>query len=319
MANYRIGDVVRLARRSVGMSQEELAYQAGVATETISRIESGKHKVTQATYQKVMEPLNRFLERSYAVCVGRDIEIFEEKRLLEEAELKFEYEKAAEHIRRLKKSVEDTVANRQYIMRAEAINNYNRGVISAEVYVEQLEEALGLTITDYREHMTYKEYSEDGYPFTEQEILILMNLAGAFDECDLPEKAIEISRLLLDCLKSGYIAGEDIGNLALVIKRNLTFSFQRQGRYEEAVLLSLEVLEEALKCKYGLMISFVLYDITWSMEHINKISIENKYNWNEIKRKKRQAYYIAAARNDDYIKKFIKESFERLFHEKIEL
>ena len=42
MANYKVGDIIRLTRKSVGMSQEEIAFLAELTPETISRIESGK-------------------------------------------------------------------------------------------------------------------------------------------------------------------------------------------------------------------------------------------------------------------------------------
>ena len=84
MANYKAGDIIRLSRNFIGMSQEELAFQAGLATETISRIESGKHKISAETYKKLMGVLNRFPERSFAICSRSDMEIIEEKKLLEE-------------------------------------------------------------------------------------------------------------------------------------------------------------------------------------------------------------------------------------------
>lgn len=317
MANYRIGDIVRLTRKSIGMSQEELAYQAGVATETISRIESGKHKVTQATYQKVMEPLNRFQNRSYAVCTSDDLGLIEEKKLLEDAEMKFDYEKAAIYIDDIKQRVENNAINRQYIMRAEAWNAYYTKKIDAKTLVERLEEALRLTVDNYEDYMNYEIYNEDGYPFTEQEILILMNLAGAYDECDMPERAIEILNKLLDCLNSGYIGGTDVSNLKIVIKRNLTRALQGQGKYEDSILQLEEVLEEAVKKKYGTMISLASYDITWNMIKINEISDEEKYNLEEIKRKKRQAYYVAAARNDNRVKELAKNSYKKVFCEEI--
>lgn len=317
MANYRIGDIVRLTRKSIGMSQEELAYQAGVATETISRIESGKHKVTQATYQKVMEPLNRFQNRSYAVCTSDDLGLIEEKKLLEDAEMKFDYEKAAIYIDDIKQRVENNTINRQYIMRAEAWNAYYTKKIDAKTLVERLEEALRLTVDNYEDYMNYEIYNEDGYPFTEQEILILMNLAGAYDECDMQERAIEILNKLLDCLNSGYIGGTDVSNLKIVIKRNLTRALQGQGKYEDSILQLEEVLEEAVKKKYGTMISLASYDITWNMIKINEISDEEKYNLEEIKRKKRQAYYVAAARNDNRVKELAKNSYKKVFCEEI--
>ena len=60
MANYKVGDIIRLTRKSVGMSQEEIAFLAELTPETISRIESRKHKITQNTYRKIMSILKLF-------------------------------------------------------------------------------------------------------------------------------------------------------------------------------------------------------------------------------------------------------------------
>lgn len=318
MANYRIGDIVRLTRKSIGMSQEELAYQAGVATETISRIESGKHKVTQSTYQKVMEPLNRFQNRSYAVCTSDDVGIIEEKKLLEDAVVKYDYKKATELLEDLKGVVTNNIVNNQYIQKAEALLDYYNGIISAEELAQRLEKVLHFTVEDYQNYMEYTMYREEGYPYTEEEILTLMNLATAYDECGDSEKAEKILYMLLDCISSGYISGGDIAKMKIAVKRSLSFVMQGQERYDESLQLLQEVFAEALKENYGLVISLVAYDITWNMVKINEIVSSEKYNVNEIKKKKRQAYYIAAARNDNHIMEIVQKSYQSLCHQRIE-
>jgi ribosome-binding protein aMBF1 (putative translation factor) len=52
------------ARRAAGLSQEELARQAGVRQETISRIESGKHSPTIRTVEKIERALNRAAQKA---------------------------------------------------------------------------------------------------------------------------------------------------------------------------------------------------------------------------------------------------------------
>jgi transcriptional regulator with XRE-family HTH domain len=47
------------ARRSAGLSQEELARRAGVRQETISRLESGKHSPTIRTIDKIDRALKQ--------------------------------------------------------------------------------------------------------------------------------------------------------------------------------------------------------------------------------------------------------------------
>lgn len=82
MANYKVGDIIRLTRKSVGMSQEEIAFLAELTPETISRIESGKHKITQNTYRKIMSILKRFSNQNYAICTGKDVGIIDEKKIV---------------------------------------------------------------------------------------------------------------------------------------------------------------------------------------------------------------------------------------------
>lgn len=49
-------DLIR-ERKSLGLSQSQLADRAGVRQETISRIESGKQSVTVRTYDKIFQAI----------------------------------------------------------------------------------------------------------------------------------------------------------------------------------------------------------------------------------------------------------------------
>ena len=317
MANYRISDIVRLTRKAKGLSQEELAFEAGIAVKTISRIESGKHKVTQATYQKVMDALNRFGNRSYAVCTSKDVGIMEERKLLEDATVKYEFKQAEEYLEDLKEKADDTILNKQYILRVESLLDYCNEKISAEVMVERLKAALHLTVENYQDYMSYSQYKEEGYPYTEQEILILMNLAGAYVECKQYRTAEKVLYVLTDCLDSGYIVGEEISNLKIVIKSNLSRAIQGQRRYEESMGVLEDVLEEAIKKKYGMVIVKTFYDIIWNMTKLNEVREKEEYTLEEIKRKMRQVYYIAAARKDEHMKLLAQNLYEKVFCEKI--
>lgn len=53
-----VRDIIQL-RRKAGLSQQELADRAGVRQETVSRIESGKHKPSIATVDKLWKVLNK--------------------------------------------------------------------------------------------------------------------------------------------------------------------------------------------------------------------------------------------------------------------
>ena len=51
-------EIIR-ARRKVGLTQAELARQAGIRAETLNRIEQGKHSPTMRTMQKIDRALKR--------------------------------------------------------------------------------------------------------------------------------------------------------------------------------------------------------------------------------------------------------------------
>lgn len=53
MAYYRAGEIIRLNRIALGMTQEELSEDI-CSVETLSRIENGHHKVKKETYKRLM-------------------------------------------------------------------------------------------------------------------------------------------------------------------------------------------------------------------------------------------------------------------------
>lgn len=221
MANYRVGDYIRLTRQHYEMSQEELAFQAGVATETISRIENGKHNITINTYRKIMAVLNRFQEKNYGICMSEELGIMDEKQMEEDAETKFRFDDARKYLDKIKEKVEPSNnIDRQYIMRAETILDSYTGAIDTATTIEQLNITLRLTVDDYEKYLECEDYAKNGYPFTEQEALILMNLANAYGDNNDYEKSDKIMKMLLRCLDSGYIAGETVDNLKLAVMYN---------------------------------------------------------------------------------------------------
>ena len=309
MANYKVGDIIRLSRTFIGMSQEELAFQAGLATETISRIESGKHKISAETYKKLMGALNRFPERSFAICSRSDMEIIEEKKLLEEAEVKHELDDAEYYLSHIKKQIGDNEIDRQYVRRIEAILNYY-DKRDTKAFIEDVKQTLRITIKDWK----YEIYKGKKYPYTEQELLILMNLADAYGKDGQCEKSEEISEMILEYLDEGYISSGEIENFKLTVKRNLTITYQKMRRYEESLNLLQQILNEAIALNYGSKITVTLFDIAWNMAKLNEIHENERFSSESIKEKLTQAYYVARARNDNYIKNLAGDFYKELFN-----
>ena len=76
MANYKAGDIIRMTRKSAGMSQEDLCF--GICSvETLSRIENGKHNVKKETYEQLMKRMERTTKKFYAICTSDDMELLD--------------------------------------------------------------------------------------------------------------------------------------------------------------------------------------------------------------------------------------------------
>ncbi len=310
MANYRVGDVIRLTRKAAGITQEQLS-DGICSVETLSRIENGKHAVKRETYSQLMAKMGRDTSRCYALCMSKDMELLEERIWLEDALSKFDYREADRYLSILKRKIADTPMNQQYIARIEGLLDYRNKRIDAEEWIKREENAIRLTVPEYEKYL-FIEKKEDAFPFTELEILTLMSLANAYSVNEQPDIAIRIYDALLLGLEEEYMDFISVRKLRMVINFNYIRSLEQQDKYQEALDKGKKLLENAIKFDYGRMIPMALVAIVWDM---NKI-IEKDSNANEIleiKRKLRQAYYIAAARNDrvnvNIIKNYYKECY----------
>lgn len=127
MSNYRIGDIVKLTRESLGISQEELSF--GICSvQTLSRIENGHHKVNKATYQKLMERMGRSGEINYSRIAVDDFDMLDVMLKLNTASSKHEYDQMEEYLNELRghMDLKENVRNIQYFRRKEINVDYHK-------------------------------------------------------------------------------------------------------------------------------------------------------------------------------------------------
>ncbi len=314
MADYRAGDVIRLTRNAVGMTQEALS--GGIcAVETLSRIENNRHKINRETYRQLMEKMGRGVHDNCAVCMGKDLSLLEEYPLFEDAMAKRDYHTAERYLVRIREKISDYVTDRQYLKRVESILAYNMGTIGVQEHMQQLGEALAMTIPDY------ECYLRDGkhdivFPYREQEILILMEIGNTYYAmCDMDE-AIRVYETIIRSLDAGYMDVKNAEELKLITFVNMSFPLERQEKYEEAMLKSEKGLEMAIDLGYAHAVVELLVSVAWNQIQIfecMKDPERRKQGILEAKRKMQQAYYIAAARKDKYNQKKIEDYFKRYF------
>ena len=224
MSNYRAGDIIRMTREFVGMSREELSDEI-CSVQTLYRIESGKTRVKRELYARLMAKMERVPEKSYAICVGKNLELLEERKLFEQAMQNYDYEKADLYLGRMKEKADDNVITRQYLLKSEALMDYYCKRSDNQTTIEKLQEAVRLTLPDYEECL------KKDFPFTEQEIMNLMSLANAYAHAGDVDEAVYIFERLLQCLQKDYIFGAYADYMKVLILRNLTVTYNKQKRY----------------------------------------------------------------------------------------
>lgn len=311
MSNYRAGDIIRLTRQSLGMSQEELSFNI-CSVQTLSRIENGHHKIKRDTYQKLMERMGRNGAKNYSRITVDDFNLLDVMQRLDTAISKHEHKQADEYIRILKKHMDlDNTINRQFIRRREILVDYNTGKISGSEKLKLLEEIAALTIPDYR------KFIDKIYPFMDEELQIIMNIAGAYFDMREFEMSIKLYKMLLRCLDIGYMDINNTTRLKVILMNNMAKAYNGLDQYDTAIELEKEVIEICKKNKLCSVLQNAYGELAWSILCQIKEQGRNKRDYELCKKYLRQGYAIALISENYYTGNQIKNLYEKEFHEKI--
>ena len=318
MADYRAGDVIRLTRNAVGMSQEELC-DGICAVQTLSHIENNRHRIKPDTYRQLMEKMGRGVHNNCVVCMGKDMSLLEEYPLFEDAMAKRDYHTAECYLMRIREKISDFVTDRQYLKRVESLLDYDMGKIGAQEHMRQLGEAMEMTIPDYVCYL-WGEKRDIVYPYREQEILILMEIGNTYYDMREMDKAIHVYETIIRSLNAGYMDIKNAKELKLITLANLALPLGKLGRYEEALAKASEGLGMAVSRGYAHTLVELLMGVAWNRMKLSQRmeeSIKKVQELEESKKVMRQAYYIAAARRDKYNQKLISQNLKCHFGEEI--
>lgn len=310
MANYRVGDIIRLTRIASGLTQEQLSENI-CSVETMSRIENGKHGVKKDIYQKLMEKMNRNPERSYAICVDKDMQIIEERAAFEEAMTRHDFERADEYMTLLKEKAGESILTKNYVRRESAFLDFYQNRITSAELVEILEELAEETVPDYRRYMEEKII----FPFTEQEIILFKRLAVAYGRNDKNELVLEISEMLLRSLRSKYMIEWKKNELS--VYGNMARYYQKIGQYEVAYNINDTLIYEAKKYDNGILVEESLFDKAWDILREIRNGKREKEEIEECKKLMRKAYYLSLSRNDQTNMKIFSDYYATQFGESI--
>ncbi len=259
MSNYNVGDMIRLTRQAIGMSQEELADNI-CSVQTLSRIENGKVKVKKKVYQQLMEKMGRNGTKNYSVLSTENFEVLDIMVQVDNALFRKEYAYAEEKLNRLKDFLSmDKEINYLYVKECEIMIDSGLHRISTEEELEELEKLARLTIPNYKE-LLYKVY-----PFMRREIVLLMNIGNVYGDLGQRQMAIDIYFMLIRSMNTGYMRQKDSVQLTVMLISSAARFYGGLGKRDTAIRMSWNAIYKAKKHQLYTVLPKCYGEIAWNM------------------------------------------------------
>jgi tetratricopeptide (TPR) repeat protein len=287
-----------MTRKSLSITQEQLCD--GICSiETLSRIETGRQSPSRDTYELLMERMGRIRERAYSMLSVSDFKVLEKMKLFEDYIKLYDYHRAETVLNKIKKTLGNTVLDRQFLMRGENLVNYRLNRITVNEFLEGLQDAIRLTIPKYG------EISLANWPLNLNEAGLLINISTAYAEKEDYYKAIGILEEASSALKQSYMEDLQRATIQTIILNNLSKCHGLIGNHEKAIEIAKEGISISKTYKLGNVLSNMLYNISWNLEQLIKKGLLPQDKKQDCLSYLEQAYYIASAMQQPFIEKFI--------------
>ncbi len=294
MGRYRLGDIIRLTRKSLSITQEQLC-DGICSVETLSRMETGKQSPNRDTYELLMERMGRIRERAYSMLSISDFKVLEKKKQFEDCIHGYDYKGAEGILKEIKKFLGNTVLDKQFLIRSESLIRYRLNQINTDEFLEGLQEAILLTIP------MYGTISLASWPLTYNEALLLLNISTAYAEKEDYVRAIEILEESKSALKLSYMDEQQRILMQLSNIYNLSKWQSVIGEYEKSTETAQEGIELCRKYKLSSALPQLIYCVAFNKEQLIKRGVLPQERLSECIRDFKKGYYIASTLNSPYI------------------
>ena len=311
MSNYNVGQIIKLTREAMGLSQEELSY--GVCSvQTLSRIENGKVKVKKKTYQQLMEKMGRDGTKNYSVLSTENFELLDIMVEVNNLIFRHEYEEAEKKLEPLKNalSMEEKI-NYVFIKECEIIIDKKLYRISAEEALAEFEKLIALSIPDY------KAYLYGIYPFFHEEIILLMNIGHTYSDLGDSKMAIDIYYMLIRSMNTGYMKKEDTVQITVMLISAAARLWGGLGQRDRAIRMSWNAIYKAKKnCLYTVLPK-CYGEIAWNMMKQIKNGDRTEEDKKLCKQYLRQGYAVAVLSKQNWLADVNRKIYNDFFGEDI--
>ncbi len=311
MSNYNVGDMIKLTRQAIGMSQEELS-DGICSVQTLSRIENGKVSVKKKVYQQLMERMGRDGNKNYSVLSTDDFDVLDIMVEVNNAIFYKEYELAEKKLEVLKTSLslkEDI--NYIFVKECEIIIDGGLGRISKQEELEYLEELISITVPNY------KEYLYKAYPFLHEEIILLMNIGNVYGNLGEREMAIDIYYMLIRSMNTGYMKREDSVQLITILISNAARFYGGMGQRDTAIAMCWNAIKKAKQNRLYTVLPKCYGEIAWNMMKQIEDGVREASDKELCRQYLRQGYATAVLSNQKWLANANESIYKKFFEEDI--
>ncbi len=259
---YAIGDVLRIRRTMLGMTQEELCH--GICSiKSLQKAEQRKMNMQREPLGKIMRRLGLSKEIQKTMLVTNDRKVLQLMTEMTYCRNNREIDKARKLLERLKAKVcIKTPENQQYIMEAEASFDLIEGKITEEEFAVREERALECTLDMKRILDTRKLFELDQVYLTEKEMTCICQRIQVLDHAE-KRKQIDFLLRFFERFEKEHRISDYIAMYEFVMVF-VTSELGNMGEYQFATELDKKALKELLRCRRLYEIHSLCYDILWN-------------------------------------------------------
>ena len=270
--NYCIGDVIRIRRKMLGLSQEKLCK--GICdSRTVSRLERNLRKPQKEIVQQLFERLNLSTELCRTELVTDSQEAIEKYRELRVQNINQNFERVDELLAEIAKLVSlENSSNRQVILRNAIINKYDSGCIEKKDYIVEMKKVLSCTIPNDLFQGKKEKY------FTNEEISCIQNIMV---ETDSDEEMKKCMKILCEICDTPKYLGNRIRMYEFVMAA-VSSCMGDIGEYEKSSRIKDIIIRLSLYYRRTGGIHEAVYGLLWNDEKVlcKKKQVFEKEKWN---------------------------------------
>jgi transcriptional regulator with XRE-family HTH domain len=293
MAMYQVRKIIKKKREYLNLTQENLSEEI-CSIQTLYRIENGRQGISHEKFTGLMNKLGLEPSRSHAIISGNIENIGEYYSRLEKALSIEDYTKMEQILIYLEEHIDDRKKSQQYVMSRRAILDYELERINNDKKLELLEQALELTVYNW------KCIELSSYPLTIVEVDILCEIAKSYSYLKNITLSHHIFKIMLDNLAEDYIMGVERVKLEIKTLKYLSDSYCINNNSVQAIETARKALTLCREKQCGYYLAELLHIVA-----------------NEKKSKIRQAYYIAQAFNQTKTVAHIENEYLNKFGDKL--